>query len=89
MAEDNGKFCQCNACMSWYNHYDDGKLAISDYNASGTLKCSGFMGLQLRFVNAVAKRVGELLPVEKQYVKIGVACYSNYTDAPCKEVNGK
>ena len=87
-AEDNAKYCQCTACLSWYDHYDDGGLAIKEYNDSGVLKYSGFMGLQLRFVNAMAKRVSELLPADKQDVKIATFCYSGYTDAPCIEKNG-
>ena len=86
-AEDNGKICQCSACLSWYNHYNGG---LSTYHNS-TWQYEGFMGLQLRFINAVAKYITNnnlVTDPAKQDVKIAVYCYGRYTDAPCTESNG-
>ena len=45
------------------------------------------MGLQLRFINAVARYItdNDLLDADKKDVKIATFCYSGYTDAPCYE----
>lgn len=82
-AEDNTRYCQCSACLDWYTYYSQGDLDMNPTNS--VFKYQGFMGLQLRFVNAMAKRVAELLPANKQDVKIAPFCYSKYTEAPCKK----
>ena len=48
------------------------------------------MGLQLRFINAVARYItdNDLLDADKKDVKIATFCYSGYTDAPCIKKNG-
>ena len=91
-AEDNAYYCQCSACRSWYNHYDDGNLYI--YSNSGSDNGAiyrGFMGLQLRFVNAVAKYVtnNNLLNANKRDTVFVTLAYDNYFDAPCKFVDGE
>jgi len=86
-AEDNGKICQCPACLSWYNHYNGG---LSAYH-NATWQYEGFMGTQLRFINAVGNYILDnnlITDPDKQDVKIAVYCYSRYTDAPCTESNG-
>ena len=82
-AEDNTRYCQCSACLDWYTYYSQGDLDMNPTNS--VFKYEGFMGLQLRFVNAMAKRVAQLLPANKQDVKIATFCYSKYTEAPCKK----
>ena len=87
-AEDNHNYCQCKACVSWYKHYDDGNLYLYEYiNDSKIVRSAGFMGLQLRFINAIARYITDnnLLDADKKDVKIATFCYSAYTDAPCIE----
>ena len=71
--EDNPFFCQCDACKSWYNHYNSDCEYYSDYK--------GVMGTQLRFVNAVANKIVDLRPDLSDYT-IVTFCYAQYVDAP-------
>jgi len=87
-AEDNANYCQCKACRAWYDYYSKGNLYLHEYiNTANVVMSKGLMGLQLRFVNALAKYITEhdLLDADKKDVKIACFCYSNYTDAPCIE----
>ena len=87
-AEDNAQYCQCKACRAWYDYYSKGNLYLHEYiNTSKIVMSKGLMGLQLRFVNALANYITKhnLLDEDKKDVKIACFCYSNYTDSPCIE----
>lgn len=78
-AEDNHRFCQCEACRSWYSYYSGGPCIDKKHD--------GIAGTMLRFVNALAKKIVQLRPDLSDY-KIVTFIYSAYTNAPVKTVNG-
>ncbi len=80
--EDNSRFCQCVSCLAWYKHYEG---PTTNFNDSSATVSRGFSGLQLRFVNAVARKILKDRPDLSNY-KIVANVYSKFTEAPVKKI---